>query len=193
MSVRKLIDALEKEAELREKAILEKARTQADQQTAFAMEQAAKMDRAIEAIRKELEAKKQTSAIAKGRLDARAGRLREGWAMVRQAFELTRTMYGDFMKTPGYQHFIQGLLNQAEERIGPLEKVVADPVTAKAINSSSTISVEVDEGQDMGFTAYSAAGDRVTHCTFSLMLERLWNQEETAHYGNIFQEPGDAD
>jgi vacuolar-type H+-ATPase subunit E/Vma4 len=191
MSAKKLVAALEKEAILREAAIMEKARVDAQAQLAAAQARAGEIGLAIENLKKDLARKGDNARAASAKMRLRNARLAFGWKIVEAAFQIAGKRYGEFMSSGEYVPFIRSKLLIAMEEGDPAGRVTADPVTAAAL-AKAGFAAEVDEKTPMGFTLHLAGGRERVHFHFPLALAAMWKQDAPSHYPAIFGEGRDA-
>lgn len=192
MSVEKLLAALEKEAELREEAILEKAQAEAEAIITSGQKRANEIESQIAELARESGRKKAMAKAARERIAKRSARLSSAWKTTEKAFCLAEELYAEFMKTDRFETFIQDKYALAEKRIGPADKVSADPVTAKALLHARK-HVDVDTNIKMGFIARAGPGSIMARFVFREALQDLWRKDAHIHHDTLFDEAGDAD
>ncbi|MDH4183637.1 MAG: hypothetical protein OEV92_05405 [Nitrospinota bacterium] len=192
MSVEKLMAALEKEGALREEAIMEQARAEAKALVEVAEKKAAQMDHLIAELEEDHARKRKNASAAMARIHAQEASLQAGWQTARLAFQMTRRLYEDFMKSPEYAPFIAAMLAVARAKAGPLEKIMADPVTAKALGPVADVEVEVENGESMGFTLVGSGGRVRTCFNFHEALAGVWKDWAQEYYPLLFEERGNA-
>ncbi len=176
MSVEKLLSALDKEAELKEKKVLEKAEREADE-----IERKAFVD--IERIRTEavkleenIAAENKTLAKAAKRIASRSKRLKAEQVVISSLFSRCEELYTDFQKRGDFRRFIEGEYNKAVSELGAVTEVIADETTATVLKGIQGLKVRIDKNIGNGFTVIDENGAAVSSL-FENRLEKLWRTE----------------
>jgi len=191
MSVEKLLAALEKEARMREEAMMKKAEAQAEAILAEAEKKAEQMDHIISGLKKEHALRLEKSRGAEEKIRARAAALGRGWRIAGLAFSLAEERFARFMQSPRYPRFIIGKLKEAVDELGDVGRVAADPVTAAALRGNGFSIVE-DAGVEKGFAAHSLEGGKQARFLFSEALVGLWRKQAHLSHDDLFPETPDA-
>jgi cell division septum initiation protein DivIVA len=174
MSVEKLLSAMKKEAELREKAILEKADGEARGILSSAREQLEALEAMISKEEKESALRRESLRLAGGRMLERKRAILAQYQAQSVLFKECASMFRRFMDSPAYAEFIEREYGKVNEELGAVDEVRADPQTAAILKKLNVPSVVLDEGVHDGFIAFSTTGRKKISCLFSLRLEKKW-------------------
>ena len=191
MSVDKLLAALEKEAQMREAAIMKSAEAEAETILSTANKRAERIDSIIDGLNKAHALKLENARKAGEKIEARSATLGKGWRIVDLAFKLADQRFAHFMQSPQYPPFITARLAEAVDHVGQLDQVAADPVTAEALRGNG-FSVVADDTMEKGFAARSREGKTVVRFLLSEAMENLWKRQAHTHHDALFPESGDA-
>ncbi|MBI5186506.1 MAG: hypothetical protein HZA01_12390 [Nitrospinae bacterium] len=176
MSVEKLLSALKKEAELREKTILEEAEVEARGVLSSAREQLEALEARISKEEKECALRRESLRLAGEKMLERKRATLAQNKTLSEVFTECASLFQDFMKSTAYAAFIEREYGKVKEELGAVEEVRADPLTAAILRGLNAPSVVQDKEVRDGFIASSCAGKTRISCIFSLRLEKKWRE-----------------
>jgi len=174
VGIEKLTAALEKEAALKEAAILAEAESSAEE----ILQEAERSKREIEG-----EIKKLSAALGEKKKLLEAGRLRLNERRRETALENLcvealkaecRKLFQEFMRTAGYRDFLQAELEKVTAELGKMDGIKADGVTAGVLAEIAEAEVSADNSIRDGFIAEAGKGAVTVYSTFDSRLEKIW-------------------
>ena len=176
MSVEKLLSALSKEADLKEKAVLEEAGERARSILSEAREKARELDSRISALKKAVELKRQSLLLSRKKLRVRARAALTQNLIISDIFSECAALHIRFMETPAYADFLKGEYRRIQEEMGTVEEVRADPKTAALLIGLGLSPIVEDDKVEGGFVAVAEKGARKISCVFPHRLQKKWKE-----------------
>ncbi|MFQ5431660.1 MAG: hypothetical protein ACE5EN_04040 [Nitrospinota bacterium] len=176
MSVEKLLLTLKKEGELRQEAVLEQAREEAEKILADAGDMVKQMDIQINRERQKLAEKIKKIKSSRKTVAARAAKSLLVKRYTDSIKALCRENFREYMDKEDYDEFINRQLGRARLELGGISEFRADPRTARALSSRIKKDEKVVEDSSIsgGFVAVSKEGRIKLRCDFDSMMEKAW-------------------
>jgi len=176
MSVEKLLSALGKEADLKEKTVLEEAREKARSILSEAVEKARDLDVRISALKKAVELKRQSLLLSHQKLRDRERATLTQNLIISDIFSECAALHRRFMESPAYADFLKDEYRRILEEMGTVEEVRADPKTAALLIGMGISPVVADDKIEGGFAAVTEKGTRKISCVFPHRLQKKWRE-----------------
>jgi vacuolar-type H+-ATPase subunit E/Vma4 len=178
VGIEKLIAALEKEAILKEEAILAEAERNAEETLKDAERKQREIEKEIETLSAVLGEKKKLLEEGRRRMNERRKEAVLENLCVEALKAECRKLFREFMRTDGYRKFLQAELKKVEAELGKMDGIRADGVTAGILAGIAEAAVSADNSVEDGFVAEAGKGAVTVYSTFDSRLEKIW--EETA-------------
>ncbi len=171
MGIDKLLAVLEKEADLKEQALLQQARDESEKIIRSARSRAAAIDLEIGKLKRLAIDRENAYRTAAQRMAQRAEAVYRQSKVVSAVFAECEKMFRGFMVTERYEEFVRDRYSSVRDELGSVKKIVADKVTARTLEKLNVTNVSVDDGVGLGFVAESDDGKTKIFCVFRLSLE----------------------
>lgn len=182
MSVDRLVLALRKEADLKEKAILAEAKEKADRILLSADKKVAKIEAEIKKVENELHSKNAYLQSSEQVLKDRRKKIWFENEYIKALKSRCKALYREFMSSGEYTDFVERELRKIQEELRDVEEIRADVITSMAFSEQikkEVKNVYVDETLEDGFLVKASDGRINIFCNYEGRFEKVWKQVAT--------------
>ncbi len=176
MGIEKLTAALEKEAALKEAAILAEVESSAEEILKDAERNKREIEEEIAKLSAVLGEKKKLLEDGRLRLNERRRETALENLCVEELKTECRKLFREFMRTTGYRGFLKAELEKVTAELGKMDRIKADGVTAAVLAEITEAAVSADNSVRDGFIAEAGMGAVTVYSTFDSRLEKIWEE-----------------
>ena len=176
MSIDKLSIALKKEAELQEKSILTKAKSEAAEILASAEKKVIAIETEINNVEAEIEAKNKYLQTSQQILADRRKKNQLENVYVLALKSQCKVLYKKFMTSKEYAGFLQNEFQKIKNELKKIEEIRADAISCKVFNTikENNFHIYEDKAIEDGFIVKADEGKIKVLCNFESRFEKVW-------------------